>query len=223
MTKPWEKNQGYEGTPETSKAYDQFLAFLELGPNRTASELATRLGITRQATAQTAKKYNWRERARAYDLWRKVNDHFYDNDSPPPPPPEAEPFDPGPEPEPIEPEVIELRITQKDKRDQINEMIEYRDAFRARGKQMLEDADSMRQLAKVAHADLSFLWGKRMQALQREDWATAILFCGQIKEIVPCYSRLREEVRCYVKDARVHWGDSAALHELISEAFGGKT
>lgn len=223
MTKPWEQNQGYEGSPETPNAYEQFLAFLELGPNRTASELAARLGITRQATAQTAKRYNWRERARAYDLWRKVNDHFYDNDRPPPPPPEAEPFDPGPEPEPIEPEVIELKITQKDKRDQINEMIEYRDAFRLRGKQMLEDADSMRQLAKVAHADLSFLWAKRMQALKVEDMNTALLLCAQIKEIVPCYWRLREGVRGYTTDARTHWGDSAALHELIREAFGGKT
>ena len=79
----WERCQGHSGRPERPEAYARFRGWLELGPSRSLSAYAAALGITRQALAQTAARYRWHERARAWDTAEAAAGRS----APPPPPP----------------------------------------------------------------------------------------------------------------------------------------
>lgn len=66
----YEHNKGFEGKSgkqESPEAFSAFTTYLELGRGRTNQKVAEILGISRSAVSQFAKKYNWRERASAYD------------------------------------------------------------------------------------------------------------------------------------------------------------
>ncbi len=66
----YEHNKGFEGKSgkkESPEAFAAFTTYLELGRGRTNQKVAEIMGVSRSAIAQHAKKYNWRERASAYD------------------------------------------------------------------------------------------------------------------------------------------------------------
>lgn len=63
----WERGQGHDGPPERARAYARFRAWLELGHERNLASFAAAQGISRQALYETARRYNWRERALAWD------------------------------------------------------------------------------------------------------------------------------------------------------------
>jgi hypothetical protein len=224
MTNPWDKNQGYEGFPESNDAYERFRAYLKLGSRRTIPELAKRLGITRQALGQVSRRYNWVERAAAYDQRYppiiegepkpKIKEEDYSALPPPPPPPSSLPK------LVIDTEIVLKPEAAEADKDKVNEVIQYRDSFRVIGKEMLDDANHMRQLAKIAHVDLTILWKRRIEALQNNEYALATLLCAQIRDITPNYWRLRESVRTYRQDASTHWGNATGISELLKKVYG---
>ena len=59
--KPWDRQKG-----ETDKAYDAFSTYLEM-PGRSIQKVADRLTVSRQNIDKLANKFDWRERAAAYD------------------------------------------------------------------------------------------------------------------------------------------------------------
>jgi hypothetical protein len=247
MTNLWDKNQGFEGPPESHEAHERFRVFLKLGSRRTVAELARRIGVTKQAIGQVARRYNWKERAEAWDAYQalttkpeeiedidldalkksdpnpslKAKKEDYTALPPPPFPPAFAPLEKENKPV-LRAEIVEELSKTDDGIDQLNESIEYRAEFRAIGKEMLSDAIDIRQMAKVAHIDLSIIWREHVGAIQQKDFKKAAFYAAQIKDLTPQYWRLRELVRGYRQDASVHWGNSAALHELIQKAYGGK-
>lgn len=223
MTNPWDKNQGYNGPPESYDAYQRFHAFIKLGPSRTVPELAKRLGVTRQALGQVARRYNWVERAKAWDLEHpslegepdpKIKEESLAAFPPPPPPP------PIPKQIVVSPEIVDDPVITGSDGNASSEVVEYRNTFKEIGKEMLSDANSMRQLARIAHTDLQILWKKRIDALQAKDYVLAALLCDQIKDITPCYWKLRESVRSYRQDASTHWGNATGISELLKRVYG---
>jgi hypothetical protein len=52
---------------ETSRPYDAFVKYLELGPQRSQRKVAEAIGKSTTIVCRWATKYNWRERALAYD------------------------------------------------------------------------------------------------------------------------------------------------------------
>lgn len=68
----WDQNQGFKsGKYESNTAYKRFREFLELGPSRSVTAMAAAHDVTVQAMYQTSSKYNWKERAIAWDKEQK--------------------------------------------------------------------------------------------------------------------------------------------------------
>ena len=58
---------------ETQKAFAAFQIFLDLGTTRTVTDVGYKIGKTRTQTSLWCSKYNWRERALAYDNYLMVD------------------------------------------------------------------------------------------------------------------------------------------------------
>ncbi len=62
-------NEIYERlSHETSKAYHHFAAYRDMGSTRSLQKVAKRYKMSRAPLGRLSKKYNWVERAKAYDL-----------------------------------------------------------------------------------------------------------------------------------------------------------
>lgn len=59
---PWERQKG-----ETSRAYEAFAAYRDLGPNRSQSKTSKKLGKNSRTIADWSTKYDWVKRAAAWD------------------------------------------------------------------------------------------------------------------------------------------------------------
>ena len=64
---PWERGEGHDGRPERPETYARFRAWLELGPSRNLATYAAVLGVSKQSLSETAARFNWRQRAAAWD------------------------------------------------------------------------------------------------------------------------------------------------------------
>jgi len=63
-------NPIYERLPnESSKAYNAFAVYRDIGPTRSIQKVGKRLVKNHIALGRLSKKYNWVERAKAYDLY----------------------------------------------------------------------------------------------------------------------------------------------------------
>ncbi len=63
----------------------RFRAWLELGPSRNLATYAAVLGVSKQSLSETAARFNWRQRAAAWDAAEAAAGRC------PPPPPVATP------------------------------------------------------------------------------------------------------------------------------------
>ena len=239
MTNPWDKNQGYNGPPESYESYERFKSFLRLGPQRSIPELANRIGISRQAMGKTARKYNWMKRAEAWDAKNNTEDNESEEEKirqsttalpPPPEPPLKTSQELIPEkPEivneivsTIQTEVVSDVLQTQEAMTQFNKWNEYQERFCILGREMLDDADQIRGLALLCHADLKFLWQTRLKALKDGNLGEAALMCTQIKDLTPQYWKLRELVRGHRQDARLHWGDAIGVKAILEAAYKPK-
>ena len=59
---PWERQKG-----ETSRAYEAFCTYRDLGPNRSQSKTSQKLGKNSRTIADWSTKYDWVKRAAAWD------------------------------------------------------------------------------------------------------------------------------------------------------------
>lgn len=60
--KPWERQKG-----ESEKAYEAFAAYRDMGPERTVAAVVERLQKSRSLLDRWKERWDWKERARAYD------------------------------------------------------------------------------------------------------------------------------------------------------------
>jgi hypothetical protein len=59
---PWAQQSG-----EPEPSFQRFQAYLELGPSRSLAAIAKSVGVSRQAVAQTAERWNWAARSASWD------------------------------------------------------------------------------------------------------------------------------------------------------------
>lgn len=213
MVQPWERQEG-----ESLEMFQRFEQYLALGQRRTLTEIARRIGISLPSVHEISKRRNWKERAAAWDANQNSEPYIPKTEAarhappPPPPPPPASA---------IIPEVLNALDTIDDE-DQSEQMQLYRDAMRQHGRAMLEEASHAQGLAVQARLTLVGMWEFRQKALENEDVTAATAATRSLVEMTNCYWKVIE-ARCKLtSEARVHWGDSAALHELIKKAYGGK-
>jgi hypothetical protein len=211
----------WDQLPSERKApYEKFLAFLQLGPFRSLSELARQKNVTAEGLRYLSNKFDWNNRAAAWDASGGVPSKAL-----PPPPKPQKVQKPPPPPQSldlnrvIEPEVVET-IRTNPVPDHKDQMIAYRDAFKDKGTAMLALSDKAQQLAEMAHADLEKSWELRQKALDAGDIAAANLYCKGILDMTPCFWRYCEAVRGLANDASTHWGNATGISELLKRVYG---
>jgi hypothetical protein len=230
VSQPWDKQPN-----ERDSSYRKFQEYLGLGPRRTATELAQRLGLSQQAVSKLAKRYDWQARAKAHDIARGLIDEAKAPLPPPPPrppskPPPPPPIDPS---QPVEPEVVGAVLAGEKAEEQLNAVEEYRAAFEPVGRRMrlqaLDAADGVDVTRGIVMAILP-LWLKALEHTGSEDAdikAAAMVHCDfyskQSTAATNLYWKFAEsEVKLAGGDARTLWGDCAGILGLLQEVYGQK-
>jgi hypothetical protein len=217
----WDQGEGFKGPIESPEAYDRFVQFMELGPDRTLAALAKVLGVTPQNLGQMAKRFNWRKRAEAYDRARGRK-----------PPkrqaPEAPPAPKAPRPTPlastvkvINPEVLgrQQEGTAALAESHLQVLSRYRKAYDAIGSGMAEEAQALFPLVRAFRGDLELARQLWRDLLEQQEIERANVMARMLWDLIPAYYRLCETMHGLANGGRTHWGDSAGVHKLLEEAF----
>ncbi len=230
MAEIWDQGQGCRGAEEPQDAYDRFLQFLELGPDRTHTALSKVLGISSQAIGRIAARFNWKKRAEAYDRAKgrkgkpKRNVPPTPPASPPPkPPPPRAPQSPSPAStaRAITPEVLgqdqEATTALADSHLQV--LSRYRKAYDAIGSGMAEEAQALFPLVKAFRSDLELARELWRTLLEQQEIERANVMARMLWDLIPAYFRLCETMHGLANGGRTHWGDAIGVHKLLEEAF----
>ena len=226
MAAVWDQGQGCRGTEEPAEAYDRFLQFLELGPDRTLTDLGRHLGISRQALTRTAARFNWKKRAEAYDRskGKKGKPKRTAPPTPPTPKPPAPPRAPqSPSPastaQTVTPEVLGQRATTAQADSHVQALSRYRKAYDAIGSGMAEEAQALFPLVRAFRGDLELARQLWRDLLEQQEIERANVMARMLWDLIPAYYRLCETMHGLANGGRTHWGDSAGVHKLLEEAF----
>lgn len=228
MAAIWDQGQGCRGLEEPAEAYDRFVQFLELGPDRTLTTLAKILGISHQAIGKVAARFNWKKRAEAYDRskGRKGKPKRTAPPTPQAPKPPAPPRAPqSPSPastaKVVNPEVLGQRqeATAALAESHLQVLSRYRKAYDAIGSGMAEEAQALFPLVQAFRGDLELARQLWRDLLEQQEIERANMMARMLWDLIPAYYRLCEAMHGLANGGRTHWGDSAGVHKLLEEAF----
>jgi len=224
----WDQGQGCGGAEEPQEAYDRFLQFLELGPDRTHTALGKVLGISSQAIGRIASRFNWKKRAEAYDRskGRKGKPKRTAPPTPQAPKPPAPPRAPqSPSPastaKVINPEVLgqQQESTAALAESHLQVLSRYRKAYDAIGSGMAAEAQALFPLVQAFRGDLELARQLWRDLLEQREIERANVMARMLWDLIPAYYRLCETMHGLANGGRTHWGDSAGVHKLLEEAF----
>jgi hypothetical protein len=227
----WDQGQGCRGLEESAEAYDRFVQFLELGPDRTLTTLAKILGISHQAIGKVAARFNWKKRAEAYDRskGRKGKPKRTAPPTPQAPKPPAPPRAPqSPSPastaKVINPEVLgkQQESTAALAESHLQVLSRYRKAYDAIGSGMAEEAQALFPLVRAFRGDLELARQLWRDLLEQQEIERANVMARMLWDLIPAYYRLCEAMHGLANGGRTHWGDSAGVHRILEEAFAVK-
>lgn len=231
MAAIWDQGQGCRGLEESAEAYDRFVQFLELGPDRTLTTLAKILGISHQAIGKVAARFNWKKRAEAYDRskGRKGKPKRTAPPTPQAPKPPAPPRAPqSPSPastaKVINPEVLgkQQESTAALAESHLQVLSRYRKAYDAIGSGMAEEAQALFPLVRAFRGDLELARQLWRDLLEQQEIERANVMARMLWDLIPAYYRLCEAMHGLANGGRTHWGDSAGVHRILEEAFAVK-
>lgn len=216
----WDQGQGSKGANEGLEAYDRFMQYLELGPDRTLTALARILGVSHQAIGQVAARYNWKRRAEAYDrsMGKKGKPMRTAPDIPPPP---RTPQSPSPAntAKAVTPEVLGVQSTTALADSHLQVLSRYRKAYEALGSGMAEEAQALFPLVHAFRDDLKLARQIWRQLLEQQEIERANLMAKMLWDLIPAYYRLCEAMHGLANGGRTHWGDAIGVHRILEEAF----
>ena len=231
MASIWDQGQGCRGLEEPAEAYDRFMQFLELGPDRTLTALAKILGISHQAISKVAARFNWKKRSEAYDRSRGRKGKPKRTAPPTPPTPKPPPAPKAPQsPSPasttklVNPEVlgqVDDSITALAE-SHLEVLSRYRKAYDALGSGMAEEAQALFPLVRAFRGDLELAREIWRQLLEQQEIERANVMARMLWDLIPAYYRLCEAMHGLANGGRTHWGDSAGVHKILEEAFSLK-
>jgi DNA-binding transcriptional regulator YdaS (Cro superfamily) len=232
----WKQGQGIEGV-EPDRSYSRFQKFLDLGPGRRLIDLAKMLSVSPQAIQQSAKRFNWIERAHAYDLETAI-----DGQVPAVPPrpknpgrrlrrSEASEEDArsGPVRQPkaprgpavvVTPEVLDQAAATIQGGDHLKSLEQYRRVYEQIGSSMAGEAREILPVIISVRQDMErarVLW---RSLLDQGDAGSAAAVSRQVTELIPSYCRLCEAMQKMAEGGRLHWGEAIGVHGLLERAFG---
>ncbi len=231
MASIWDQGQGCRGLEEPAEAYDRFMQFLELGPDRTLTALAKILGISRQAISKVAARFNWEKRSEAYDRSRGRKGKPKRTAPPTPPAPKPPPVPKAPQSPSlasttklVNPEVlgqVDNSITALAE-SHLEVLSRYRKAYDALGSGMAEEAQALFPLVRAFRGDLELAREIWRQLLEQQEIERANVMARMLWDLIPAYYRLCEAMHGLANGGRTHWGDSAGVHKILEEAFNLK-
>jgi hypothetical protein len=219
----WDHGEGFKGSTESPEAYDRFMQFLELGPDRTLAALAKVLGVTPQNLGQTAKRFNWRKRAQAYDRakGKKGPPRRQAPETPPPPrAPKATPL--ASTAKAITPEVLGAEAIAAEADSHLAVLSRYQQAYDAIGSGMAEEAQALLPLVQAFRTDLELARKVWRELLEQQEIERANVMARMLWDLIPAYYRICEAMHGLANGGRTHWGDSAGIHRILEEAFAVK-
>jgi len=223
---PWERGQGHDGRPERPETYARFRAWLELGPSRHLATYAAVLGVSKQSLHETARRFNWRQRAAAWDSAEAAAGRC-----PPPPPPRPKeasrpstppkpPSTPSPDPATMGAAATGAGSSASDAH--LLALSEYRRVMEQLGRGMAEEAEGALSLVILLRDDLAVEIERRRRFAITGDHAAAAEVSHGAAQIVVMISRLVAVVGSLAAAGRQHWGDAIGVHKLLEEAFAAK-
>jgi len=219
---PWERGQGHDGRPERTATYARFRAWLELGPSRSLATYAAVLGVSKQSLHETAARFNWRQRAAAWDAAEAAAGRC-----PPPPPPRPKvrrpstPPKPAPPPSP-DPTTMGAAASAPGSCTSDAHLValtEYRRVMERLGRGMAEEADGALRLVALLREDLALEIERRRRLATSDDHAAAAEASQSAAQIVVMVARLVAVVSSLAAAGRQHWGDAIGVHRILEEAF----
>ncbi len=221
---PWERGQGHDGRPERPETHARFRAWLELGPSRNLAAFAAALGVTKQSLSETAARFNWRQRAAAWDAAEAAAGRC-----PPPPPPRPKearrpstPPKPAPPPSP-EPATFGAAAAGSSASDaHLLALSEYRRVMEQLGRGMAAEAEGALGLVMLLREDLAVEIERRRRLATTGDHAAAAEATQSAAQIVVMVARLVAVVSSLAAAGRQHWGDAIGVHRILEEAFAVK-
>lgn len=219
----WDQGQGCRGLEEPAEAYDRFMQFLELGPDRTLTTLAKILGISHQAIGKVAARFNWKKRAEAYDRSRgkKGKPKRTAPDTPPAPrAPRQTPV--ASTAKAITPEVLGERSTTALADSHLQVLSRYQKAYDAIGSGMAEEAQALFPLVLAFRTDLELARQIWRQLLEQQEIERANVMARMLWDLIPAYYRICEAMHGLANGGRTHWGDAIGVHRILEEAFAVK-
>jgi hypothetical protein len=219
---PWERGQGHDGRPERPETHARFRAWLELGPSRSLAAYAAVVGVSKQAIYETAARFNWRQRAAAWDAAEAAAGRC---PPPPPPPPNARrpstPQKPPPTPSP-DPAAMGAAAAAAGSSPSDAHMLalsHYRLVMEALGRGMAEEAEGALGLVSLLREDLAVEIEQRRRLAEAGDHAAAAKVSSGAAQIAAMIARLVAVVASLASGGRQHWGDAIGVHKLLEEVF----
>lgn len=232
----WLQGQGVEGF-ESDQSYDRFQKFLQLGPTRTLVGVAELLSVSHQSVQQSSKRYNWRARARAYDLAHPRKDagpavppvpgkrgqRGVNKPKPKPKQAKEEPKQPKPPKGPpivVTPEVLDQAAATVQGGDHLQALQLYRRTYELLGQSMAGEASDVLPLIVAFREDLQEARKLWRRLIDQGDAGAAAAVSTQMRELIPGYCRLCEAMQRMAEGGRLHWGEAIGVHGLLERAFG---
>jgi hypothetical protein len=219
----WDHGEGFKGSTESPEAYDRFMQFLELGPDRTLAALAKVLGVTPQNLGQTAKRFNWRKRAQVYDRAKGKKGLPKRQAPETPPAPRAPRSTPvASTAKAITPEVLGAEAIAAEADSHLAVLSRYQQAYDAIGSGMAEEAQALLPLVQAFRTDLELARKVWRELLEQQEIERANVMARMLWDLIPAYYRICEAMHGLANGGRTHWGDSAGIHRILEEAFAVK-
>ena len=215
---PWERGQGHDGRPERPDTYARFRAWLELGPTRNLATYAAVLGVSKQSLYETASRFNWRQRAAAWDAAETAAGRC----PPPPPPRPKEASRPSKPPKPPSPGPAAMGATAAAAGSSASDahrqaLSEYRLVMEALGRGMAAEAEAALGLVAMVREMLVQEIEQRRRLAEAGDHAAAAEVSRGAAQIAAMIARLVAVVASLASGGRQHWGDAIGLEMVLAE------
>jgi hypothetical protein len=219
----WERGQGHDGPTERPRAYARFRAWLELGHERNLASFAAAQGISRQALYETARRYNWRERALAWDRAEAAAGRC-----PPPPLPKARepirsqnpPEAPTSTPPDAPPDPLGSMGREAARDHRLQEVDDYIQAMRKIGRSFVRESEQSLELLHLMQDTFRLEIERYRQLMQENKYQAAADISKAANSTAFMIVRFSSTATSLAAAGRQHWGDAAGLLQVLRKVYG---
>ncbi len=240
----WKQNAGHSAR-ETDAAYRLFVEFLLLGPDRKLRPFAVQRGLVPPNVYDRAKRYNWFERAAAYDTWTAAGrppESLPPEELPTKPEEKEEqvkrlsvtqevikqaakkvaPFAPSEvlqQDTALEPEVLGAAVEKAAHDQNTKALLEYRQVMHAIGRSMGLRAVAIDALVGTMQGNIERSMESHQVALATQEWAVASAQMQTVTTMVVSFTKLCDAMRTQAEAARACWGDALGVNQMLKQMY----